>query len=348
MDKNRALDKLNSALGDKQEPKKKTASEKLLEAVAADIRLLRENSEISKEDRKKAEAVYSTLTEKIGQLQAAKLVMPDSFTVKNPVTEVTVKNQPKEIKVSPGSWIKTSWAKQEKANGLLQNIQAGFSKLLQKAGLEKYESKDQTSLRVVVVDSKGKEQDLALVLAEIVRLVNSYPRGSGGGSSSSTIDVSALATQATLAAINAKIPALGQALAAGSVPVVLTAAQLTTLTPLSSLTALQRTDLTYTSYDPGVTDGNLTLTGLEAGKHAEVYFIVCNNWNTDLLEFDIKAGSGGSVIFGFGLAKEGGIVAMHLPGAWVLASNTNPYFDRISGGAAGKTGITLGYKIVTD
>jgi hypothetical protein len=43
------------------------------------------------------------------------------------------------------------------------------------------------------------------------------------------------ATEVTLASIDAKTPALGQALAAGSVPVVLTAAQLSTLTPLSSV-----------------------------------------------------------------------------------------------------------------
>lgn len=108
------------------------------------------------------------------------------------------------------------------------------------------------------------------------------------------------------------------------------------------------TDLTYTSYDPGITDGNLTLSGLASGKHAEVYFLLFNNWNTDLLEFDILEGSGGAVKFGFGLAKDGGLVSMNLPGPWVLASNTNPYFDRISGGAASKTGITFGYKIVND
>ena len=45
----------------------------------------------------------------------------------------------------------------------------------------------------------------------------------------------ALETGGNLAAINTKIPALGQALAAASVPVVLTAAQLTTLTPLSTV-----------------------------------------------------------------------------------------------------------------
>lgn len=47
------------------------------------------------------------------------------------------------------------------------------------------------------------------------------------------------ATQTTLANIDAKIPVLGQALAAASVPVVLTAAQLTTLTPLTTVAATQ-------------------------------------------------------------------------------------------------------------
>lgn len=49
------------------------------------------------------------------------------------------------------------------------------------------------------------------------------------------------ATQTTLSSIDTKTPSLGQALAAASVPVVLTAAQLTTLTPLSSVTVTQAT-----------------------------------------------------------------------------------------------------------
>lgn len=58
-----------------------------------------------------------------------------------------------------------------------------------------------------------------------------------------TFDVSATslplpsgaATESTLSTLNNKVPSLGQALAAGSVPVVLTASQLSTLTPLSSV-----------------------------------------------------------------------------------------------------------------
>jgi hypothetical protein len=55
------------------------------------------------------------------------------------------------------------------------------------------------------------------------------------------LNTSALALESGghLASIDTKVPALGQALAAASVPVVLTSAQLTTLTPLSTVTANQ-------------------------------------------------------------------------------------------------------------
>jgi hypothetical protein len=59
------------------------------------------------------------------------------------------------------------------------------------------------------------------VIVGMVNLPTSLPTGA--------------ATETTLSAINTKTPSLGQALAASSVPVVLTAAQLTTLTPLSSI-----------------------------------------------------------------------------------------------------------------
>jgi hypothetical protein len=59
--------------------------------------------------------------------------------------------------------------------------------------------------------------------------------GGGGGGGDATAANQVLEISA-LDSIDTKTPALGQALAAGSVPVVLTAAQLTTLTPLSSVT----------------------------------------------------------------------------------------------------------------
>ena len=57
------------------------------------------------------------------------------------------------------------------------------------------------------------------------------------------LNTSALALESGghLASIDAKVPSLGQALAAASVPVVLTAAQLTTLTPLTTVAVTQST-----------------------------------------------------------------------------------------------------------
>lgn len=51
-----------------------------------------------------------------------------------------------------------------------------------------------------------------------------------------TLNAKDFATQTTLAAIDTKTPALGQALAASSVPVVLTSSQITTLTPPAAIT----------------------------------------------------------------------------------------------------------------
>jgi hypothetical protein len=60
----------------------------------------------------------------------------------------------------------------------------------------------------------------------------SLPTGASTGTKQDTGNTS-------LASIDGKVPALGQALAAASVPVVLTAAQLATLTPVSTVTANQ-------------------------------------------------------------------------------------------------------------
>lgn len=55
------------------------------------------------------------------------------------------------------------------------------------------------------------------------------------GGNLATLVAKDFATQTTLAALSAKVPALGQAVAGSSVPVVLTAAQITTLTPLGTV-----------------------------------------------------------------------------------------------------------------
>jgi hypothetical protein len=62
---------------------------------------------------------------------------------------------------------------------------------------------------------------------------------------------------ASLSSIDTKTPALGQALAAASVPVVLTASQLSTLTPLTSVTVTQATG---TNLHTVVDSGSITAT----------------------------------------------------------------------------------------
>lgn len=103
----------------------------------------------------------------------------------------------------------------------------------------------------------------------------------------------ALETGGNLASIKAKtdnIPALGQALAAGSVPVVLTAAQLTTLTPPAAITnyaletggniadieanqtnSTQRSRLTDGTTEAGVVIGDTGFSGVATGAATKTY-----------------------------------------------------------------------------
>ena len=72
----------------------------------------------------------------------------------------------------------------------------------------------------------------------------------------------------SLSSIDSKTPALGQALAAASVPVVLTAAQLTTLTPLSTVAVTQSTSpwvVSGTVTANAGTNLNTSLLALESG-----------------------------------------------------------------------------------
>lgn len=80
----------------------------------------------------------------------------------------------------------------------------------------------------------------------------------------------------SLGSIDAKLPALGQALAAASVPVVLTAAQIATLTPFASVAATQSGTWTVElgATDNGVLDAIAaslaTLDNIVAGNEAQV------------------------------------------------------------------------------
>jgi hypothetical protein len=79
-------------------------------------------------------------------------------------------------------------------------------------------------------------------------------------------------TNAGITSIDSKVPALGQALAAASVPVVLTAAQITTLTPVSAVTVTNSTATNLKSEVVGTgtfaTQSVLTAGTAEIGKLA--------------------------------------------------------------------------------
>lgn len=88
-----------------------------------------------------------------------------------------------------------------------------------------------------------------------------------------TIDTTGLATSAkqdtgntSLASIDTKTPSLGQALAASSVPIVLTSAQLTTLTPLSTVAVSSLPALASGTNNIGDVDV-LTLPAIPAGTN---------------------------------------------------------------------------------
>lgn len=116
----------------------------------------------------------------------------------------------------------------------------------------------------VVIASDQSTLPVALTSASTVTVVQST-----GTNLHTVVDSSALPTgastsalqttgNASLASIDSKTPALGQALAAASVPVVLTAAQLSTLTPLTSVTVTQATG---TNLHAVIDSGTITLSG---------------------------------------------------------------------------------------
>lgn len=81
---------------------------------------------------------------------------------------------------------------------------------------------------------------LVWAVATLSWVAMTQPGGSGGGDASAANQVTG---NASVASIDTKTPALGQALAASSTPVVLTAAQITTLTPLTAVQANAGTNL---------------------------------------------------------------------------------------------------------
>lgn len=96
--------------------------------------------------------------------------------------------------------------------------------------------------------------------------LNATVIGSVTANAGTNLNTSSLALESGghLASIDSKVPALGQALAAASVPVVLTAAQLSTLTPLSSVGVTQVTSPWLVSGSGNFTVVQATGTNLHA------------------------------------------------------------------------------------
>lgn len=98
------------------------------------------------------------------------------------------------------------------------------------------------------------------------------------GASTSALQTSG---NASLTSIDGKTPALGQALAASSVPVVLTAAQLSTLTPLSTVVVTQPTGSNlHVSVDSSVLPTGAATSSNQVAQTNDLDFIVVSSQQT--------------------------------------------------------------------
>ena len=90
------------------------------------------------------------------------------------------------------------------------------------------------------VDGSAVTQPVSGAFFQATQPVSAATLPLPSGASTSTLQTSG---NSSLSSIDTKVPALGQALAAASVPIVLTAVQLSTLTPLTAVTANAGTNL---------------------------------------------------------------------------------------------------------
>jgi hypothetical protein len=143
------------------------------------------------------------------------------------------------------------------------------------------------------------------------------------------VTISGIATSAkqdtgntSLSSIDGKIPALGQALAAASVPIVLTAAQITTLTPPAAITGFA-TESTLSTLNGKVTACNTGAVVLAAGT-AAVGKLVAND-GVDIGDVTINNASGASAVNiqdGGNSITVDGTVAATQSGTWNVGTLT--------------------------
>lgn len=128
-------------------------------------------------------------------------------------------------------------------------------------------SKTTANATAIKTDSSATTQPVSGPLTDTQLRASAVPVTSNAGTNTSTAAL-ALETGGNLAAIKARtdnIPAQGQALAAGSLPVVLTAAQVTTLTPPAAITGFS-TEATLATLNGKVTAVNTGAVVLAAGS----------------------------------------------------------------------------------
>lgn len=95
-----------------------------------------------------------------------------------------------------------------------------------------------TAGNLVAITATGQALDINLKTSSVTLPISAASLPLPAGASTSALQTSG---NSSLSSVDSKTPALGQALAASSSPVVLTAAQLITLTPLTSVTVNQAT-----------------------------------------------------------------------------------------------------------
>jgi hypothetical protein len=115
-------------------------------------------------------------------------------------------------------------------------VQTGTPGLPTGASTSALQTTGNTSLATLVTNSPALGQALAAASVPVIlpsATITTLTPPSNTGYSTSALQTTG---NSSLSSIDGKTPSLGQALAAASVPVVLTAAQMTTLTPLSTVT----------------------------------------------------------------------------------------------------------------
>ena len=171
---------------------------------------------------------------------------------------------------------------------------------------------DGTNLQALQVDgSKNLKVNLETAIPAGSNLIGSVTANAGTNLNTSAL---ALESGGHLASIDSKVPSLGQALSASSVPVVLPAAQITTLTPPTSVTVTQATGTNlHAVIDSGsVNVGNFPASqtvaqATAANLNATVVQSSGSNLHADIDNFPSSQTVTGTVTLGAGSAAIGSI-----------------------------------------